>query len=433
MSVIHSNSMEAMKSELDLFATPLTQAAIENGYKIAHKPVTSLEKSMQFEFVVSGHGEELIDLAHTEIHLHAKVTKGDGTSLATDDKVIIAPVNNWIHSLFSQVEVILNGKQITSPSNLYMYKAYIESLLNYGRSAKTSHLTSRLWYKDTAGKFNDFKENEGLLKRASFIKGSKTVDLMSNIHHELFGSDKLLINGVEMRLKFHLNKDEFFLQSEDTNVKVHIIDATLFVRKVRIKPALHLAYSRALEHSNLKYPLSRTEIKNVTIPAGVLSRTIDNVYLGPLPKRVVIGFVSNAAFNGDFGKNPYFFDHFNLNFLQLYVDSQQIPNKALTPDFKNHLYIRAYKTLFEGTGINSQDVGNDISREEFSQGYFLTVFDLTSDLSASSSHWSIQRNGSFRIEVRFSEVLAVPVDVILYSEHDGLMEISRDRNIITDF
>jgi hypothetical protein len=427
--------MEAMKSELDLFATPLTQAAIEYGYTVAYKPVASLEKSSQFEFVIGGSGEELIDLAHTELHLHAKVTKSDGTNLSTaDDKSnVTAPVNNWIHSLFSQVEVTLNGKQISSPSTTYGFRGYIESLLNYSRSAKTSHLTSGLWYKDTAGKFNDFKDNAGLLKRASFIRGSKTVDLMSNIHHELFGSDKLLINGVEMRLKFHLNKDAFHLMSEDTAVKTQISDATLFVRKVRVKPALHLAYSRALEHSNLKYPLSRTEIKNITIPTGVQSRTIDNIYLNHVPKRIVIGFVSNAAFNGDFGKNPFFFEHFNLNFLQLYSGSQQIPTKALTPDFTNNLYIRAYKTLFEGTGINSQDVGNDISREEFKDGYFLTVFDLTSDLSASSSHWSIQRNESFRIEVRFSTPLTTPVDMILYSEHDSLMEITKQRNVITDF
>lgn len=425
--------MEAMKSELDLFTTPLTQAAIEYGYKAAYKPIVSLEGNSQFEFVVNNNGNEFIDLAYTELLLTAKITKADGTNLIADDKVVTGPVNNWMHSLFSQVEVSLNGKLISSPSHTYGYRAYIETLLNFGSSAKKTHLTSRLWYKDTAGKFNDFKDNDGLVKRSSFIKGSKTVDLMSSIHHELFASDKLLINGVEMRLKFHLNKDAFHLMSEDTSVKTHILDATLFVRKVRIKPELHLGYSRALERSNLKYPLNRVEIKNITIPAGVISRTIDNLYLGTLPKRVAIGFVSNAAFNGDFGKNPFFFENHDLNFLQLYVDSQQIPTTALQPDFKNNLFIPAYRTLFEGTGINHQDVGNDISREEYAHGYFLTVFDLTADQSASSNHWSIQRNGSFRIEVRFNATLTGPVDMILYSENDSLMEITRDRNVITDF
>lgn len=432
MSVIHSESMEAMKSELDLFTTPLTQAAIEYGYKAIHKPVASLEGSSQFEFVVSGRGEELIDLAHTELHLLVRVTKGDGSALVSEEKVT-APVNNWLHALFSQVEISLNGRRISSPSHTYGYRAYIETLLNYGPAAKKSHLTSRLWYKDTAGKFNDFKTNEGLTKRSMFIKGSKSVDLISNIHHELFNSDKLLINGVEMRLKFHLNKDAFHLMSEDFSVKTHIVDASLFVRKVRIKPALHLAYNKALERTNLKYPLTRVEIKNITIPAGVLSRTIDNIYLGTLPKRVVVAFVSNAAFNGNFEKNPFFFDHHNLNFFQLYVDAQQIPAKALQPDFKNNLFISAYKTLYEGTGINSQDIGMEISREDYPHGNFLMVFDLTPDQSASSDHWNIQRNGSFRIEIRFSETLTTPIDMILYSENDNLMEIDRNRNVILDF
>ena len=37
------------------------------------------------------------------------------------------------------------------PISLYLYRAYIETLLSYGPAAKESQLTGVMWYKDTPG------------------------------------------------------------------------------------------------------------------------------------------------------------------------------------------------------------------------------------------------------------------------------------------
>ena len=58
------------------------------------------------------------------------------------------PVNLLLHSLFSDVEVSLNETPVTSSNNTYAYRAYIETLLSYGTTAKQSQLTSQLYYKD---------------------------------------------------------------------------------------------------------------------------------------------------------------------------------------------------------------------------------------------------------------------------------------------
>ena len=66
----------------------------------------------------------------------------------------VDPVNNFLHSLFSQVDVTLNGTLITSSMNTYAYRAYLETLLSYGPAAKRSQLTASLFYKDEAGKLD---------------------------------------------------------------------------------------------------------------------------------------------------------------------------------------------------------------------------------------------------------------------------------------
>ena len=44
--------------------------------------------------------------------------------------------------MFSQVDVSLVEKEISSSYNTYVYRAYLETLLNYGKPGKESHLSS---------------------------------------------------------------------------------------------------------------------------------------------------------------------------------------------------------------------------------------------------------------------------------------------------
>ena len=85
----------------------------------------------------------------------------------------------------------------------------------------------------------------------------------------------------------------------------------------------------------------------MTMHTGIPGESLDNIILGQLPKRIIIGFVDNKAFNGHRALNPFNFEHININFLCLYVDGVQVPSKPLQPNFgASNLYIDAYHTLF---------------------------------------------------------------------------------------
>lgn len=151
MSFLHPHSCECAKSELDLFALPPTQTSIESGQWVHYKTVSSISENSPLEFVISA-SDDYIDLSQTLLSLTIKVCKDDGSNCAAADNS--APVNNILHSMFSQVDVYLNQKLISPPNNTHAYKCYLETLLNYDSGAKRSHLTCGLWYADTAGKMN---------------------------------------------------------------------------------------------------------------------------------------------------------------------------------------------------------------------------------------------------------------------------------------
>ena len=142
---------------------------MEHGSWVEYHPVTTVTDGSLIEFAVSGSGDDYVDFANTMLHVKAKVTHGNDTDLAADSAV--GPVNLFLHSLFSQVDISLNGTLITSSTNNYPYRAMIETLLSYGMDAKASQLTPALYYKDTAGNMDsvDFEDenavNRGLATR----------------------------------------------------------------------------------------------------------------------------------------------------------------------------------------------------------------------------------------------------------------------------
>jgi len=125
-----------------------------------------------------------------------------------------------------------------------------------------------------------------------------------------------------------------------------------------------LAHAKTLERSPAKYPIRRVVCKSFTIPQNYLDVIHEKLFSGQLPTRIVIGLVDNRAYNGDRQRNPFNFQHFNLNKIAVYLDGQQQHAvRPVQPDYEHGLYIRAYNSMFAGTGKLCKDEGLYISRE----------------------------------------------------------------------
>ncbi|GBM14486.1 Uncharacterized protein F54H12.2 [Araneus ventricosus] len=433
MSLIHADSQAAVKSELDLFLTPPTQTAIEKGQWLEYHPIANIRDGNPIEFSISGSGEDYIDLSATQLYVKVKILK-DNAKLAETDKV--APVNLLLHSLFSQVDVSLNDRLISASSNLYPFRSYIESLLNYGSDYKKSFLTSEGFHKDTPGSLDvtdPAGDNEGLKKRASLIEKSKVLDLIGNLHCDIFYQDRLLLNLVDLKVKLIRSKPEFCLIAPATaNFSVIIEHASLFVRKVKVSPGVLLGHAKALQTTPAKYPIDRVLSKMYSISKGSFSFSQDNVFLGQMPKRLIITCVDNDAFNGTYNSNPFHFKHNNLNFLGVYVDGNPISSKPLEPDYSNGQSIRAFNSLLVGSGKLASNKGIYINRDEFIQGYTLYAFDLTPDL-CDGSHLNLVNQGNLRIELKFASALEKTISVLVYAEFQNMIEITNSRNVLCDF
>jgi len=438
MAFVNELSCECTKSELDLFAVPPTQTSIQQAGWVEYQPLTSILGNAPIEFDVIGSGEDYMDLANVLLYVRAKIVKNNNEDLAA--AATSAPVNLLLHSMFSQVDVTLNGTLISSSTNTYPYRSMLETLLSYGEDAKKSQLTSELFYKDEAGNMDEtviaaadgHQPNSGLLQRRAFVAESREFDMIGRIHGDIFFQERYMLNEVGMKIKLVRSKDSFCLMGA-ADAKLVVTHASLFVRKVKLSPSVFLAHAKALENSTAKYPIKRVVCKTFAIPQNYLDVNHEKLFSGQLPTRIVVALVDNRAFNGDRAYNPFNFQHYNLSEISLYLDGQQqYALKPLQPNFGNGLYVRTYNTLFAGTCKLNRDEGNFISRGDYASGYALYAFDLTADL-AEDDHFNLVKHGSVRLAMKFSQALPQTVSVIAYAEFDNIIEIDRDRNLLLDF
>ncbi len=469
-----------MKSELDLFESPPTQTSLDRADWYEYPPTASLADQGPLEFYVSGSGEDYIDLLYTVLYLRVRVVSTDGAVLP--ENTVVGPVNAFLHTLFNQVEVTINGKTVGHPNTMYPYRAIIEKLMNYGPEAGKGSLQSELFYKDTSGYMDaanpltsNYSErvhgfhsrqpnlagverlqvtpaandqpaavvlpiqcgNQGLHLRWQMTRGSQVLELMGPIHSDIFQQEKFLPNNVDLTLKLHRSKPEFCLMSSANaprNFKVEIQDATLFVRKVNVADHVFLAQQQALLSTNAIYPLNHVVMKSYSIPAGNFVGPQDNIFLGQLPQEMVLAFVDNDAANGNFAKNPFNFKHMNISHMVVKYGGTQVPAKPLSLHFDDALksggqYARIYHQFCAHTGKLFKDKGCMIERHDFPRGYALFAFDFRPDFGC-RGHYSLQKTGAVQVEIQFREQLAQTITMIVYAAFDSYIELTHAREVI---
>ena len=233
---------------MDLFYVSPIQTSVKKRTCVDVYPIAPLSNTGPIEFEFEGKQQEL-DLAHVFLYVTVQLVKSNGSELD-------GPVNLFLHALFGQLDISLIGRKVSDGSNTNPYRAYLETLLSYGEETKSAHLTSSLFYKDTAGKMDEpdptksnADTNLGLKKHASCTSESKVVDMIRRLHGDIFNQEKYLLDMVKVRLSLHRSKKPFCLICAETNpnLKEKVQDVVLKVRKVHISLNAYLGITSAVQ------------------------------------------------------------------------------------------------------------------------------------------------------------------------------------------
>ena len=89
--------------------------------------------SCPFEIICPASTTEFTALSLTRLYGVCQILNKDG-SLVENENFSIC--NLFPHSIFSQIDLEIDGQNLTVSDHLYPYKAYLETLLSYGNDAK---------------------------------------------------------------------------------------------------------------------------------------------------------------------------------------------------------------------------------------------------------------------------------------------------------
>lgn len=436
---LHEKSVALSDSSTDLFTVPGTKTNQESSNYVSYQPVNTLTDGSPVEFYINSSGMDYQDFSRSYLYVKLKVTTPAGANLPAAANVALT--NLPLHSLFSQIDVQLNDIIVSSSHNLYPFKAYFETLLNYNTDAKISHLTSEGFYPDQAGKFNDFNlttgtaeaplsVNSGYKSRNALISLSKQAEFIGRLHLDLAAQDRLLLSGIDIKIRLNRSKDEFILLGP-TPAKVILTDISLFVRKVKVNDAVMAAHENILQKERARYITTKTDLKYFVISAGLTSVNKENIIQGVLPKKLILAFVKTAGFQGNVNHNPFLLENLNINNLNVYVDGIVHPNKPYNLNFEEGRSLRAYYDLLGTLDVLENERSIGISREDYNKGYTLFGVDLSTS-QIDDSTFELIKKGSLRIEIDFGAALAESIVCVCYLQYDNILEVNAEREVFVE-
>jgi len=406
-------------SSVDFFTSEILEKSVVARKSCIVRPVSHSEAGPIF-VNIPREGSSYIDPASFRVNCDFKVQKigndGNPQDLVAADNSDVAPINLFTKAFFKNVETSLNHKTVSLHAvEAYPIKAFLETALSYGRDAADGHLRCSFWHKDKPGTHNTMADDD-FKARHKFISASREVSMCDTLHTELTTLNKYIPPGVDVQFRFIMNSPQFFLQQKaDKNFKVSISDFYLSFDRVMLLPQYHREFEAAMAKENIAvFPITRGVVRSKQLNTGTSIIQWSQLYNGQLPEQIVICMLPSSAATGSKTSNLFNFQHFNVEEMQLMVNSVAIPAQPIkfnhTAGKVNN--IRAFRHFFDNLGIAHGNGQCLINYEDFCNGATIIPFDLTADKCALYHSHAVQ-TGSIDLIGQFK--IPLPEVAIVYA------------------
>jgi len=309
----HARSEGTINPALRLFKVPPTDISINAYRMVTIQPTTTGINPM--EFIIPGL-DDFVDLGRCYFTMELRLKKSDNGNLVANEK--LWPVNNLAHSIIKQIDLQLNGTLISPQSDTYHYKASLESLLNFDREDGKTVLGPQGWFNqldfppqwtanntNSAGPHADYRNlsaNHKAALAASVAEvakyaGGVTHSLVFTPHLEVFHTGKLLVPGIEIKMKFHFNSPNLFLNG--VNLAGRLMEGDVKLRfhlcQLRLNESVYtnLSAKRHNEGQIATYPSVRSEIRTFSMQGNLVRLDIPNLFQNRVPDRLIVGLVDS--------------------------------------------------------------------------------------------------------------------------------------------
>ena len=142
--------------------------------------------------------------------------------------------------------------------------------------------------------------------------------------------------------------------------------------------------------------------------------------------------MSDADHAGGYQRNPFDFQNFSVNRIDLKRNGMPVPRNGYTPNFTNGQYKKDYMTFLEQLDCDSGNKCISLTPSEWATGYTLYAFKITDGPIRPGTYGprSKSATGSVRLEVSFAAAQNENIMVILLYQMLGRLEFDQFQNVI---
>jgi hypothetical protein len=371
--------IESSTSALNLHNRPSVDTSLLTGNDIFITPTGGLSQNGPFEFVLTGESSfhKVLNLSRLfgEFNL---VDYNSGELIKKEDNVSF--VNNIGHSWISSVEVFLNDRSCFDQSTqTYAYKSFIEHCLSFSPNKKNTDFCGSYWMDDDENfdkydfdQSNVLKSRRKMLEGDDFNKGFFCV----NLNIDAFKGPIYLFPGINIKIRIHKMKDEFFLMSNGA-VEIFLIkDLKLRMRLVQTNEKF-INQAKAIGNGNEPpafLPFSQTKLRTFLVVKDISSFVWNNCIRGTIPQQIIIAFIDHEAYVGNYKKNPFAFENFGISRINLKINGNPYPSTPYSPNFESGDFLDLYEDFLRGIGVSDSNETVGISKQEYRKHKMFTIF-----------------------------------------------------------
>ena len=454
---------QVLPEGIQVHETLPTVVGVHSGAYKWINPTTGMAQTGKIQFSWSGSGDRWLDLHNTFLYFTYMIRDSAGNPIrpAADptgqptgnnfnDMAKVLPVNGISYALFKDVRVELNKQFVDSGNMMYAHQADLEVRLDYSKHVKEGHLNMMGFSEETRA-FDDLREADipfdkayngkdfdeqyrPLMRRFKRTAASRKHEVVGRIHSPLFEQTKYIPPGIEVRVTFDRNDHKFVLltkQSEEYTITID--EFRILARKVTTDRSLTTDVERVgYTGTPLVFPLRRPRLETYSVLQGSLDLGRTNILNGEkeLPRRIIVGLLDYEAFFGNYGKDPFNYQHFKINSVGLRVGGQERPLPIIKTDFKpgSSKYSLALMSLLQAADKLYEDEELGIDMDNYTSRNTLFGFNMT---ALSLPHGVCYEEGepgqTLDLILTLEESRAAGTQVIIYAEYDSELHIKEGR------
>ncbi|KAM7442388.1 hypothetical protein ABFA07_008626 [Porites harrisoni] len=206
------------------------------------------------------------------------------------------------------------------------------------------------------------------------------------------------------------------------------VDITFHLCRLSLNPDIYgsLESQRKLRKQVVKYPVVSDQIRSFSFNGATTTWMEDNLFLGRVPQRMIVGILDSTAFNGAKEKYPFSFQSKGVTSMRQFIEGEEYPYVTLEFAGNNTLKdLEGYRRFLDAAGSVAKHREFMVKPDEWghNKNCTLCMWNNVPSGDADGPKLNPKQTGNVRLEIKFRAALNANITILVWGEFESVIYI----------